>query len=104
MLHEREARINSGHLGFWLLSAFTVFYEGGWARVNSMQLYDCRKIFSLLLMICTFTMNAKGINHLLIPVCSLTKQNVVEPGGQQLSQENLLLVFPYVLALGDMIY
>ena len=94
MLHEREARINSGHLGFWLLSAFTVFYEGGWARVNSMQLYDCRKIFSLLLMICTFTMNAKGINHLLIPVCSLTKQNVVEPGEPATFTGKFIVCFP----------
>ena len=54
-------------------------------------------------MICTFTMNAKEFNplHLYVPYqCEMLWSG----GSRQLSQENLLFAFPYVLALGDIIY
>lgn len=54
-------------------------------------------------MICTFTMNAKEVNplHLYVPYqCEMLWSG----GSRQLSQEYLLFAFPYVLALGDIIY
>lgn len=55
-------------------------------------------------MICFFTMNAKEVNSLYVYMFLTNAKCCVAGGSRQLSQENLLFAFLFVLALEDIIY